>query len=287
MHHPDDISESGRRTIRCRVSMSHPRGPITDLFYHFSKAQASYTFSCNDTCGAVAIFGDYGKQQQILSCIEFYQYILRHHASWHAFATSKGHILSPSSIILVSGWLKTREWALATFASHGRAHEISFSASAGSYASANFDIASTRNVHMSVEQRAGPSQRARYASAEAGEETLPCDQCLFLRYYKMKTRILGRSKVLVQADCKDMQGSSDKYLPPPSTRTSSSSNDTEILSRFFNNLLRQSSSGSSVLTTEVPIQVEEHASGSPPIASSMDVEEVPSSSPDNEVSTYR
>ncbi|GJE89358.1 fungal specific transcription factor domain-containing protein [Phanerochaete sordida] len=158
--------------------------------------KASFAFSCHSHCGAVAVLGGFGHQRWYISNRDFWGYIAKHHDSWYDFAESKGHILAPEAIVLVSGWLKTTEWALASVSNHGQAHDLSFSASAGSYAGASFEVSAGTDIQMSVEQRSGPVLLDADASTLPGSSTaqpapLPCNQCLFLRYYKMKRRILG------------------------------------------------------------------------------------------------
>ena len=171
---------------------------------------ASYKFSCHSSRGAIAVLGDAGHQKWYISNRQFRQYIAKHHASWCDFAEEKGYEVPADAIVLVSGWLKTSEWAIATFSNEGKSHEISFNASAGSYASAAFEVSAAKEVQMSVEQRCGPPQddRAQHTVSESLQGHLPHNQCLFLRYYKYKSRALlrPRAKILVQAEAKDVQG---------------------------------------------------------------------------------
>lgn len=158
----------------------------------------------------MAILGDYGHQRWYLSSRQFRDYIIKHHASWCAFAEGEGYLVPPDAIILVSGWLKTSEWTIATFSSSGRSQAIDLNASAGPYASAVIQAAGGEERYTSIEQRSSP----RKAGVAQGEG-LPRDQCLFLRYYKLKTRALGRPKVVLQADAKDVQGPWQDPTPSP------------------------------------------------------------------------
>lgn len=190
-----------------------------------SVAGASYTFSCNSSRGAVTVLGDTGRQQWYLRNRSFRQYIAKHHSSWYDFAVEKDHDVSPESLVLVSGWLKTSEWAIATFANQGKAHDISLNASAGSYASATFQISTGTEVQMSVEQRSGPPKKngatKGASTSSAAESHLPHNQCLFLRYYKLKARALGRPKVSVRVDAKDVQSPWQETPSPSYYRTRS------------------------------------------------------------------
>lgn len=167
---------------------------------------ASYMFSCHDNQGTIALLGNFGRQKRFVSNYAFRDYIQRNHSLWCDFAKNKGYLLQPSSIVLISGWLKTSEWALATFSNPGRSHSISFCANAGSYASANFNFSTEENVQMSVDKRAGPPKPA---SNHLSTSSTPNDQSLFIRYYKMKSFPLGISRVVTHPDSKDVQG--DQY----------------------------------------------------------------------------
>ncbi|KIP05418.1 hypothetical protein PHLGIDRAFT_14562 [Phlebiopsis gigantea 11061_1 CR5-6] len=94
-------------------------------------------------------------------------------------------------LILVSGWTKTSQWALAACTNFGRAHEVTLDASFGAVAGAKFEVKLRQDVEMSVDQRSGPSRVGK-----DGDEALPRDQCLFLRYYKMKRTKFGVKKIV-------------------------------------------------------------------------------------------
>ena len=193
-----------------------------------SVASASYTFSCNSSRGAVAVLGASGHQRWYLRNRSFRQYTATHHAAWCAFAAARDHDVAPDALVLVSGWLKTSEWALATFANYGRAQDVALKACAGSYASATFEVSAGTEVQMSVEQRSGSSKdssTATGASFDAAGGTLPRNQCLFIRYYKMKARKLGRPQVSIRADAKDIQGPCEEAGGRPRGNSRASSND--------------------------------------------------------------
>ena len=90
-----------------------------------------------------------------------------------------------------------------------------------------------------MDQRSGPLDGITTFSTPGG--CMPCNQCIFLRYYKLKGRPLGRPKVLVQADSKDVQapgdeGSGASYRRNSSSQSSESSGSGgsgwSLLSRF-------------------------------------------------------
>ena len=125
----------------------------------------------------------------------FERYIALNHDSWYRFAESLGHAVEPEDIVLVSGWLKTSAWALAVCTNHGRAHEVLFNAQLGSVAGTKFDVKLSQDVEMSVDQRSGPSQKNLQ---ENGKPTR--DQCIFLRYYKLKKRPFWGRKIVASSE---------------------------------------------------------------------------------------
>lgn len=141
--------------------------------------------------------GDHASQPLVLRNRAFEEYVHENHRSWYDFATSLGHALEPEDLILVFGWMKTSEWALAACTNYGRMHEISFDSQIGSMASAQFGVTLSHDVDMSVDQRCGPLSKSRGTSSAA--ECLPHDQCLFLRYYKLKRRLFRGVKVVAAA----------------------------------------------------------------------------------------
>ncbi|EKM58722.1 uncharacterized protein PHACADRAFT_117831 [Phanerochaete carnosa HHB-10118-sp] len=233
-------------------------------------AGASYTFNCHSSRGAIAILGSFGHQEWYESNSEFWDYTAKYHSSWYDFAKGKGLLIPPEAIVLVSGWLKTTEWAVAAVSNYGKAHDFSFTASAGSYASANFDISGGKEVQMSIEKRSGPAFRDedQPATADPPQDHLteldppeatpdppdatldppknspaqrpeqPCNQSTFLRYYKFKTGPLGlRREVDVIPDANDMIGPGDEHhrrrQPPGSGGGGSSQGSFSRFRSFF------------------------------------------------------
>ena len=156
-------------------------------------------------------------------CRDLTQYILLNHAGWHQFARNVCRLdLKSQEIIFVCGWVKTSQWALAAFVNQGKSHEMSFSATAGSFAAARFGLSLQSQSHVSLEQRSGP-----LVTRQGGPSTvLPSmkNQCLFLKYYKHKTRLLMSAKVVAEASPQDARGSPEDEcrdpLPSPDPKRS-------------------------------------------------------------------
>ena len=155
-------------------------------------AGASYKFSCSKNQGAIVVLGDHGTRSIVRKNKAFEKYMESHQDSWYQFALSLDHDIDRDDLVLVSGWVKTSQWALAACTNYGRAHEVTLDASVAGVASAKFEIKLCQDVEMSVDQRSGPSRRTKL-----DRQSLPRDQCLFLRYYKAKRRLpFGPKKIV-------------------------------------------------------------------------------------------
>lgn len=102
---------------------------------------------------------------------------------------------------MISGWLKTSEWAIAALIKSGSTHALSFSATGSSMAHAKFTAEKSVGAEMSAIQRSGPGDSA----------TRPRNQCLFIHYYKMKYSQLRpwAKKIVAAAEPNEPDYSSD------------------------------------------------------------------------------
>ncbi|GJE89856.1 Zn(II)2Cys6 transcription factor [Phanerochaete sordida] len=188
----------------------------------------SYTFECRNQAGAILVPGADVTMSHVQSNARIREYVRLFHAFWHAFAVAQGREIAPEDIVLVTGWLKTSEWALAAISNHGSSHAISFSASGG-VAGAEFGVEHSTSAEMSVTQRSGPKLAAG-ASADAGMHAKR-DQCLFVKYYKVKYRRFLPLKITAMAQPRDMDHEED--FPPSDSSTLSLDNDTDVEVEHF------------------------------------------------------
>ena len=133
-------------------------------------------------------------------------YIARNFKLWLSFALEKGYDIQEQDIIFVSGFVKVSEWAIAAFSTGGNYHEISFNGSFGAFASSAHFSASCRNDSTStIHQRCGPSR-------PGVDATTTKDQCLFLSYYKLKSRGLPFSGKCIEVTSRDdVKGACGKF----------------------------------------------------------------------------
>lgn len=151
------------------------------------------------------MLGDHATSSLVLKNNAFTAYMNAHHDAWHAFAAALGHAIAPDDIVLVSGWLKTSEWALAACTDCARAHQLTLDVQAGPLAGAQFGIKLAQDVQMSLEQRSGPSRAVQHK--HKGSKVR--DQCLFLRYYKIKKRPFFGKKIVAAAGSYDQKSFDD------------------------------------------------------------------------------
>lgn len=126
------------------------------------------------------MLGDWAARSTVDDNYQLRHYVRDHHEAWFAFAHARGHVVKRRDIVLVSGWIKSSEWALAACTSSARGHK--FSITAGLDAAAKVDL----SVHATAEHTLSALQRRRPPVAASADDAakLPKDQCLFLRFVK-------------------------------------------------------------------------------------------------------
>lgn len=161
-------------------------------------ASGGYSFSSKGKRGAVAILKDGGVEQRVSRSTAFQQYIYTHHMAWHAFARRRGVHIGVQDIVLVSGFIKTTEWALAAYDNQEAAHEFSLSINASSVFSAESSFSLEEKTHTGLRHRVGPCPQPGSSPTSPPDSPLtektfvrPHDQCVFLQYYKCKPRGFG------------------------------------------------------------------------------------------------
>lgn len=121
--------------------------------------------------------------------------------------------------MLVSGWLKTSRWALAAFQDQEQSHEISFDASAASFINASLQVSLANDSgRPGPHQRRGPYMPDQHTNSSSPRDP---DQCMFLQYYKMKTRrlhapeIVNQDNVVVHEELPAVDDTNSPTTSPP------------------------------------------------------------------------
>ncbi|KAH9918069.1 WD40-repeat-containing domain protein [Fomitopsis serialis] len=173
---------------------------------------ASVAFECTDEQGAVLVLTDAAHRQQLPSR-RMMNYLKQNIREWYTFATSDevDLPLQKEDIVFVFGFVKTTQWAVASYVEGGRSARFSFN---GGYGSAQASISAFATVGNSrapahnwgpkhqagppLPPQPGPSSRRRARSGRHNEPVAgpsadtqgsEADQCVFLQYYKMKYRL--------------------------------------------------------------------------------------------------
>ena len=128
------------------------------------------------------------------------KYMMMHLATWYEFANERlGIGLDEKDIIFVSGFVKTTMWAAAAFSNNNDKSELLISG--GCFvpsASGEFRVSISRGVNASVASRVGPQGRVSTWNDDANRY-FKFDQCIFLNYYKMKSRGMLRRPGVMRA----------------------------------------------------------------------------------------
>ena len=173
----------------------HPQGLTCFLYRGPISPGGSYSFSSHGKRGAVAVLDDGGVQETVVRSTAFQEYIYNHHQSWHAFAKKKGHSVEVEEIVLVSGFVKTSSWAVATYAGQESSHDFSLSVGANGVASASADFSSEEKTNVKVLKRSGPGPSKGSAKAKGKASSKEKNQCLFVQYYKCLPKGFGLKKI--------------------------------------------------------------------------------------------
>ena len=134
------------------------------------------------------------------------RYTKRHYESWVAFAREKqyGNDIKP---VIVSGVDMTKDFAMAAYSNEGASPESSLTVSIPVLASAPTSLWGTWRVNGSARTNHGPQQcyppsYKRVADPSSsklvGARTTPDEfhQCIFVRYYTMRSKVVLFPKVM-------------------------------------------------------------------------------------------
>lgn len=189
--------------------------------------EISYNFKCTSHRGAFLILKGRAIKAAIDRNARLERYILQHHESWVNFATDEetlGIRCEPESIILVQGVLKTSGWAIGAFPGKvDRSQEFKLGVKAQTVLNAHAHVSTTRCESYGCIQRSGPDRSSTSdeklligppntaTSSPINEFTdrlrgskYPEDQCVFLKYYKIKRRAWLPKKLVANADPPDL-----------------------------------------------------------------------------------
>ncbi|EKM51448.1 uncharacterized protein PHACADRAFT_102964 [Phanerochaete carnosa HHB-10118-sp] len=148
---------------------------------------ASYT--CRATQGAVLILKSEAHAEKILRNRLLKKYIVRHCDRWYAYARNEIYQdIKQEDIVVVSGWVKTTaDWATVAFSNTSTSSSASLEGRVGGIAGAAVGGSHSRSMTGPRMER----QASNFPPAEAKR-----DQCVLLRRYKIRKRLVFLKKVV-------------------------------------------------------------------------------------------
>lgn len=179
--------------------------------------QALLRYRCTEQSGALLMLKQAGHATRLDCTLAVQKYMRQNLEHWYLFATDKlGIDLQDSDLIFVYGFTKTTVWAEAAFSSSSADGELSISAGVPSLGALGAFSVELSKCELPVTfHRWGPRGRA---AAEHEPDPLAAapntsvedafDQCIFLNYFKMKSRFRRR---IIRAAA----GPHDLPSPPP------------------------------------------------------------------------
>jgi len=155
----------------------------------------NFSFELTGTRGAALVTKYPTYREDSLLAAAFEEYIKRHYDSWVAFARHKkyGNDVQP---VLVYGFDMTRDFAMVSYSNECASLEFDSSISVPMLASASASLWGTWHTRCSPHTNYGPQQcspprRVTYSPSQpvgAGSDPNEFDQCVFIRYYTMRSR---------------------------------------------------------------------------------------------------
>lgn len=126
-----------------------------------TSAGAALSLHCSRDQGAFLVIQTHGVQTKVIHQARdlLATYILKYRDSWHTFSEKLHLTLTKSDLIMISGFIKTTNWALGAF--ERREVEFSFDVSGdiGPAARAGISLSIEHASNSSVQPRVGPTAR--------------------------------------------------------------------------------------------------------------------------------
>ncbi|KAJ3551254.1 hypothetical protein NM688_g4809 [Phlebia brevispora] len=158
---------------------------------------ADFTVKCNGPQGAMLFLETPADMECVRPNGVFYRYIQKHHPSWSEWARKRGFVRPPQDIILVRGFVKASQWALATYKKGTGRTDTSMTATFSRQAGFRFDTTSFQG-NVACESRMGPQPSFPDTPRPSDQNPSPLkDQCIFLKYYQLKPRFMRPPKIVV------------------------------------------------------------------------------------------
>ncbi|KAI0073694.1 hypothetical protein K474DRAFT_172069 [Panus rudis PR-1116 ss-1] len=132
-----------------------------------SVAGAGIRLHCSKDQGAFLILQTSGFQKKVVENEWIGEYMINHREEWHNFAKRHRLGVSKNDFVLISGFVKTTNWALGAFSKRSVEMTIDVSGELGPTAQAGINVEIGNRSYSSVQPRVGPSSRMMRRSSSS------------------------------------------------------------------------------------------------------------------------
>ena len=178
----------------CRNIPAWPKTIVINKHTSAVEPGARIAFELTSKQGAALITKYPTYRERVERGLRFENYIKRHYESWVEFALEQEH---PEDVkpILVTGVSLTREFATVAYSDNRTRMECEFSATLPAVASTSVSVWGSWNTPGLVHTNCGPDftqQSPGSSESSAPESKIPDEytQCVFIRYYTIRKRLL-------------------------------------------------------------------------------------------------
>lgn len=181
-----DVSKS-RRLVRWFLCLE----TVTDIFYSPTGVECPpITITLQKDKAAFLVSQTTAGRKHIMANDAMPEYMLRNRDNWHRLAQGMRHAVHKDEIVMISGWVKTRSWVLGLGQKRGTTMIVNGVAADNANEGLRVDSTDPSSV-----TRRGPAQ----FRLQSGQINPLRDQCIFLNYYKAKSRIFAPPKLEANA----------------------------------------------------------------------------------------
>ena len=184
-----------RHPLACAFCPLHHFPLVHDIPSRPLEPSVHFSFELTGTRGAALVTKYPTYREDSLLAAAFEEYTKRHYDSWVAFARHKkyGNDVQP---VLVYGFDMTRDFAMVAYSDEGTSLKCDLTIPVPMIASASASLWGTWRTRCSPHTNYGPQQRSPLGRAtdspsqptDASGAPNEFDQCVFIRYYTMRSR---------------------------------------------------------------------------------------------------
>lgn len=212
---PDEITQSqlhskSLQSVSISAGASAGYEPLCLLFCLISwtsnrdigaAASAGLQYRCSEEFGALLMLKQSANKTYLECRMHIQQYVRAHISKWCSFANDEFGIgLEEQDLIFVSGHTKTSVWGAAAFQHSSASAELRIGG--GCFVpsvSGEFNVSMSRCSDASVFSRCGPRDLVSTWNDDTPMRIPKYQQCIFVNYYKMKSRRWPLRPAVIQA----------------------------------------------------------------------------------------